>query len=61
MTAAFLWVLSDNELAIYLNGGYGAEKRNQAMAIVRDALKKAAGQKPSALLGLPDQYSAPLT
>lgn len=44
MTAAFLWVLSDNELAIYLNGGYGAEKRNQAMAIVRAALKKAAGQ-----------------
>lgn len=41
MTAAALLALSDNELAIYLNGGYGAEKRNQAMAAVRKALRQA--------------------
>jgi hypothetical protein len=41
MTAAALLALTDNELAIYLNGGYGAEKRNQAMAAVRVALKTA--------------------
>lgn len=41
MTAAALLALSDNELATYLGGGYGAEKRNQAMAAVRAALKKA--------------------
>lgn len=41
MNAADLLALSDNEIAIHLNGGYGAEKRNQAMATVRKALKMA--------------------
>jgi len=44
MTAAALLALSDNELAIYLNGGYGAEKRNQAMAAVRKSLRMASEQ-----------------
>lgn len=35
-----LLALSDDELAIYLNGGYGAEKRNMALATVRRALQK---------------------
>ena len=35
-----LLALSDNELAIHLNGGYGAEKRNMALATVRRALQK---------------------
>lgn len=32
--------LSDNELAIHLNGGYGREKRDMALATVRRALQK---------------------
>lgn len=44
MTAADMLTMSDNELAIHLNGGYGAEKRNQAVAIVRRALKLATEQ-----------------
>ena len=45
MTAATLMAMTDNELATHLNGGYGAEKRNQAMATVRKALKMATEQK----------------
>lgn len=41
MTAADLLALPDDEIAIYLNGGYGKEKRKQALAVVRDALQKA--------------------
>lgn len=44
MAAADLLALSDNELAIYLNGGYGREKRETALAIVRAALALAKKQ-----------------
>lgn len=37
-----LLALSDDELAIHLNGSYGAEKRNMALATVRRALQKEA-------------------
>lgn len=46
LSATELLAMSDNELAIHLNGGYGVEKRRQALALVRKALKKASAQTP---------------
>lgn len=44
MTATQLLGLSDDELAIYLNGGYGPTKRAEALATVRKALREAAAR-----------------
>lgn len=41
MTAAELDALSDTELGVYASGGYGAKKRNEFYASLRDALRRA--------------------